>query len=176
MSKKLATGLYDKVFTEGNHHAVEQDPSLLAHTERLQDHTGARLLSQHLNKLIERALTSKSKTDQVELTNFLIRIIEKNTRGDVVQQSDFVTNSRLKELARGVQAYSDTQTRRPGIPLSHSELLTNASNYHRIGRELKREIESANQIDILIAFINCQGFVLHSKHYRILLLEEAVYG
>lgn len=160
MSKKLATGLYDKVFTEGNHRAVEQDPSLLAHTEKLQDHTGAKLLSQHLNKLIERALTSKSETDQVELTNHLIRIIEKNTRGDVVQQSDFVTNSRLKELARGVQAHADTQTRRPGIPLSHSELLTNSSNDYRIGHELKREIESANQIDILIAFIKWSGLRL----------------
>ncbi|MCY4672608.1 MAG: DUF3427 domain-containing protein [Bacteroidetes bacterium] len=160
MPEKLTTGLYDKVFTEGNHDVVEEDPSLRAHTERLQNHTGARLLSQHLNKLIERALTGQHTKAQVELTNHLIRIIEKNTRGDVVQQSDFVTNTRLKELVRGIQAHTKTQTPRPGIPLSHSELLTNASNDHRIGYELKREIESADQIDVLVAFIKWSGLRL----------------
>ena len=160
MPTKLVPGLYDKVFTEGNHHVVEKDPSLRAHTEKLQNRTGVRLLSQHLNKLIERALTDQSEKNRVELANELIQIIEKNTRGRVVQQSDFVTNTRLKELAQGVQAHADTQTRRPGIPLSSSELLTNASNDYRIGYELKREIESADRIDILVAFVKWSGLRL----------------
>ncbi len=160
MPKKLTAGLYDKVYTEGDHYVVEEDPLLRAYTEELQNHTGVRLLSQHLNKLIERALTGQHTEAQVELTNHLIRIIEKSPRGDVVQQSDFVTNTRLKELVRGIQAHTKTQTRRPEIPLSHSELLTNASNDHRIGYELKREIESADQIDVLVAFIKWSGLRL----------------
>ncbi len=160
MPKKLTTGLYDKVLTEGDHYVVEGDPLLRAYTEELQNHTGVRLLSQHLNKLIERALTGQHTEAQVELTNHLIRIIEESPRGDVVQQSDFVTNTRLKELVRGIQAHTKTQTRRPEIPLSHSELLTNASNDHRIGYELKREIESADQIDVLVAFIKWSGLRL----------------
>ncbi|MYJ56108.1 MAG: DUF3427 domain-containing protein [Rhodothermaceae bacterium] len=160
MPKKLVPGLYDKVFTEGNQHAVEGDPSLRVHTDKLQNHTGVRLLSQHLNQIIERALAGQSEKDRVELANDLIRIIEKNTRDGVVQQSDFVTNTWLKELSEGVQAHVNTQTRRPGIPLSHSELLTNAPSDHRIGYELKREIESANRIDILVAFIKWSGLRL----------------
>ncbi|MXY08674.1 MAG: DUF3427 domain-containing protein [Rhodothermaceae bacterium] len=160
MPKKLTAGLYDKAFTEGNQHAVEKDPSLRAHTDKLQNHTGVRLLSQHLNQLIERALAGQSEENRVELANDLIRIIEKKTRGSVAQQSDFVTNAWLKELARGVQAHTNTQTIRPGIPLSHSELLTNAPSDHRIGYELKREIESADRIDILIAFIKWSGLRL----------------
>ena len=160
MPKKLVPGLYDKVFTEGNQHAVEKDPSLRAHTEELQNHTGVRLLSQHLNQLIERALVDQSEEDRIELANELIQIIEKNTRGSVAQPSDFVTNTWLKELAQGIQAHVDTQTRRPGIPLSHSELLTNAPSDHSIGYELKREIESADRIDILIAFIKWSGLRL----------------
>ena len=71
-----------------------------------------------------------------------------------------MTNTWLKELTEGVQAHVDTHTRRPGIPLSHSELLTNAPSDHRIGYELKREIESADRIDILVAFIKWSGLRL----------------
>ena len=118
MPKKLTTGLYDKVFTEGNHNAVEGDPSLRAHTDKLQNHAGVRLLSQHLNQLIERALAGQPEKDRVELANDLIRIIEKNTRDGVVQQSDFVTNTRLKELAR-----------RRSIPHKHTNQTTGDTTF-----------------------------------------------
>lgn len=160
MSDKLEPGLYDVVVTEKFSQAIEKDPLLHAHTDPLKDDTGDRLLSQHLNKLIECALTNqKTEEEKLELTNRLIQVIVQYAPASV-QESDFATNRLLKELTRTISIGKNTQTRRPGIPLSHSELLTNASNDHRIGRELKREIESADQIDILVAFIKWSGLQL----------------
>ena len=157
MPENLKPGLYDVVLSERFSQTIEKDPSLQAHKDPLKDDTGVRLLSQHLNKLIERALTDqKTAKKQIELTNHLIQIIIQYTP-DLVKESDFATTELLKELTRGI---SITPTRRPGIPLSHSELLTNASNDHRIGHELKREIESADEIDILVAFIRWSGLQL----------------
>lgn len=160
MPENLEPGLYDVVLSERFSQAIEKDPSLQAHTDSLEDDSGVRLLSQYLNKLIERTLTDqKTAKEQIELTNRLIRIIAQYAP-DLVRESDFATIDLLKELTRGVSTDKNVRTRRPGIPLSHSELLTNASNDHRIGHELKREIESADEIDILVAFIRWSGLQL----------------
>ncbi len=160
MPENLKPGLYDVVLSEIFSQAIEKDPSLQAHKDPLEDDTGVRLLSQHLNKLIERALTDqKTANEQIELTNRLIRIIVQYAP-DLVQESDFATSDLLKELTRRISIGASTPTRRPRIPLSHSELLTNALNDYRIGHELKREIESANEIDILVAFIRWSGLQL----------------
>ncbi len=157
MPENLEPGLYDVVLSERFSQAIEKDPSLQAHKDSLGDDTGVRLLSQYLNKLIERTLADqKTAQEQIELTNRLIQIIVQYAP-DLVQESDFATSDLLKELTRGVSIDEKVRTRRPGIPLSHSELLTNASNDHRIGYELKREIESADEIDILVAFIRWSG-------------------
>ena len=160
MPENLKPGLYDVVLSERFSQAIEKNPSLQAFIDPLENDTGIRLLSQHLNKLIERALTGqKTAKEQIELTNRLIQIIAQYAP-DLVQESDSATSDLLKELAQGISIGPDTPTRRPGIPLSHSELLTNASNDHRIGHELKREIESADEIDILVSFIRWSGFRL----------------
>ncbi|MCY4158792.1 MAG: DUF3427 domain-containing protein [Bacteroidetes bacterium] len=160
MSKRLVAGLYDKVYTEGNQRVVQKNPSLKAFTKQLENQNAGRLLSQHLNKLIERVLGGIPEKNHVELTNHLIQIIAENTSHHLIQKSDFVTGERLEELVEGAQAISNVPTKRPSIPLSHSELLTNTDSDYRIGRELKREIGSADRIDILIAFIKWSGFRL----------------
>ncbi|MXW14669.1 MAG: DUF3427 domain-containing protein [Rhodothermaceae bacterium] len=160
MPENPEPGLYDVVLSERFSQAIEKNPSLQAYIDPLEDDTGVRLLSQHLNKLIERALIGqKTARDQIALTNRLIQIIARYAPG-LVQESDSATSDLLKELTTRISIGPNAPTRRPGIPLSHSELLTNASNDHRIGHELKREIESANEIDILVSFIRWSGFQL----------------
>lgn len=160
MTGKLVPGLYDVVITNKIQQSIEKDPSILAIKDELTDDTGVRLLSRHLLNLIERALTDlKTEEEQIELTNHLVQVIVQYAP-DLVQKSDSVRNALLKELKRRGPFRTEAQTPRPGIPLSHSELLTNASNDHRIGHELKREIESADQIDILVAFIKWSGLNL----------------
>ena len=160
MPENLEPGLYDVVLSERFSQAIKNDPSLLAYKDPLENDSGVRLLSQYLNKLIERALTGqKTAKEQIELTNHLIQIIAQYAP-ELVQESDSATSDLLKELTQRISISAKTPTRRPQIPLSHSELLTNASNDHRIGHELKREIESANEIDILVSFIRWSGFQL----------------
>ena len=160
MEKKLLSGLYEKVITKGDQEAIDGDRSVLAYRKNLKDHIGARLLSHHLYQLIQRAFEGQSEKDRIELTNLIIQVLNENTKDGVMSPSDFVTESRLEEIVRGVQAIKGKQTRRPGISLSQSKLLTNSNGDYRIGHELKREIESANQIDLLISFIKMTGFRL----------------
>ncbi len=55
---------------------------------------------------------------------------------------------------------NDTEIPRPGIPLSTSALLVNGRDEHNIGHELRRELASADAVDLICAFIRWQGLRL----------------
>jgi hypothetical protein len=67
---------------------------------------------------------------------------------------------------------------RPGVPLTASALLVNAHQEHRIGVELQRELDSADQVDLLCSFLKftglrvvasaLQGFLLRGGRLRVL--------
>ena len=54
----------------------------------------------------------------------------------------------------------------PGIPLSQSDLLVNARGEPRIGSVIEREIESADRIDLIVAFIRWSGLRLVEERLR----------
>jgi HKD family nuclease len=67
---------------------------------------------------------------------------------------------------------------RPGVPLTASALLVNAHQEHRIGVELQRELDSADQVDLLCSFLKftglrvvssaLQGFLVRGGRLRVL--------
>lgn len=90
-----------------------------------------------------------------------------------------LTNALLEELdQRGAAAAADEQVvspaevltavlapllpgqeppGRPAIPLSENDLLVNSRDEPAIGHELQRELQSADRVDILIAFVKWYG-------------------
>jgi hypothetical protein len=62
--------------------------------------------------------------------------------------------------------FRDTPPTQPGIPLSQSDLLVNATGEPRVGPMLQSEIESADRIDVLIAFIRWSGLRLVEPKLR----------
>ncbi len=55
---------------------------------------------------------------------------------------------------------SEVFPERPGIPLSQSDLLVNARDERGVGAEIKKEIASADRIDLVCSFIKWAGFRL----------------
>lgn len=122
-------------------------------------------LARHLAALTRRALRAvRGESDavrlarQVEIVNRLADLI-----GDLVPEA--AAPEELVEAAEellGIARNKDVagQVRfppRPVIPLTGSALLVNGRGQPEIGHELKRELASANRVDLLCAFVKWNG-------------------
>ena len=113
-------------------------------------------LRQHLDNLLERVLRtiphSQKLEKQLEITNQLVETLIE-AAPTVVGPEDKATMQLLEALIRRSVLPGLQSPQHPGIPLSHSALLVNARGEHRIGHEIKTEIQSADRIDLLCSFI-----------------------
>ncbi len=92
------------------------------------------------------------KSERLELVNRLL--------GDIAASPDFVV-APARQLQRlsppagpGISTYDNV---RPTTPLSEAALLTNTRGEPNLNAELKAEIDTADQVDLLCAFVKWHG-------------------
>ncbi len=122
---------------------------------------GPTRLSRHLAGVIERALRElrDDPTAQAALINSVIGASAANADREALQLIapprvlDGIKRApeRLGDLPRAIPA--------PTVPLSMSDLLANAEGQPNIGSELRLELESADSVDLLCAFVIWSGVV-----------------
>ncbi|MEV4225371.1 DUF3427 domain-containing protein [Nonomuraea sp. NPDC049725] len=134
-------------------------------------------LARHLAALTRRALRSvRGESDtvrlarQVEIVNRIADLIgelvpEAASPEELVEAAD-----ELLGIARGRDAGGRVRfPARPVVPLTGSALLVNGRGQPEIGHELKRELASADHVDLLCAFVKWNGVrVLAEEIYEFL--------
>ena len=163
---ELPPGLYEQLVTQGVERRLRLIPGEQVDRAGLDAADAHDVLGRHLSILVNRALRSAGGTDlasierQVQLANEIARAVEAlaPTMGD---DDDLVapTNDVLMALATPdkLPAGSARFPDRPEVPLSSSALLVNARDQPRIGTEVQRELASADQVDLLCAFVKWHG-------------------
>jgi HKD family nuclease len=129
------------------------------------------VLTRHIAELVKRALRTTGGSDaaaisrQVELANRIVAAIGE-LAPDTATSADAITEPAQTLLAvaepRSVPGQV-TFPDRPATPLSTSALLVNGRGQPRIGYEVARELASANDVDLLCAFIKWQGLRVLEK-------------
>jgi superfamily II DNA or RNA helicase len=183
MPVALAPGLYDLPLTEELRRLIEENDDLLrATTATLDPADSNELLSRHVAGIVRTMLMTipekERLTRQVEVCNQLLAILRSavaqtpvaqtlpSVRPSRAERHDLVTPAtRLTSLFKPTP-FRDTPPTEPAIPLSQSDLLVNATGEPRVGPMLQSEIESADRIDILIAFIRWSGLRLVEPKLR----------
>ncbi|MCP3935378.1 MAG: DEAD/DEAH box helicase family protein, partial [Actinomycetia bacterium] len=120
---------------------------------------------------IGRALTSTPSDDRAEtalaLAHDVIRTIERH-KPDLIG-SDAQLDEPIRRLA-AIEPLAPTgeaiRTRRPLTPLRDTVLMTNARDQPAVGREIEAEIDSADGIDVVLAFIRWTGIRSLLPHLR----------
>lgn len=143
-------GLYESLVTRDL--AARLDRSDLLHTLREVDEADQPdVLARHLAEALRRRLPNKP-ADRIRVVNELL---------DVLAEPDEEPLAPIRQLLRlappegpGVRAITTT---RPSTPLSDVALLTNAPGEPGLGHEIKAEIQSADRIDLLCAFVQWHG-------------------
>ena len=149
MSAPLPDGLYESVITpriqrrldvtDRAHTIVDLDPTL-----------APEILGRHIGDTVRRHLESLDADKRLAFVERLIDVID--------SEDDLAGNS----LLQAIYPTGRAQPRRPSTPLSEGALLTNARDEPGLGNELALEMESADEVDLLCAFVKFTGVTVLS--------------
>lgn len=162
-------GLHETLITERLQHRLADVGDLEPETRLVDPADQPHVLARHVYEATVRRLRDlRDPAQRVELVNRLT--------ADLAQSGDRVIHppDQLLRLAPppgpGVITYEPV---RPSTPLSDSALLTNAKDEPSLGAELKSEIDTADQVDLLCAFVKWYGLRLLEPELRRLQRRQA---
>lgn len=153
---QLPTGIHESLVTSNLRAALEREADREVVVTKVDDADQAHVLTRHLTQALYRRLASiKDPVKRLEAANELLRVIE--TPEDVVVDPASILASLRPAPGPGKPA---RWSRRPKTPLNDAALLTNAYGEPSLASELRAEIDSADSIDLLCAFVMWHGLRL----------------
>ena len=151
--EELPEGLYESLLTSRLGRRLESSADLEPVLRLVDLAEQPDVLARHVRDAAQRALSSqRDPVKRVELVNAVLGLLE--------QTDDQATGDprQLLSLNRAVApGITLSSTIRPAIPLSDAALLTNAPNEPSLGAEIRAELETADQVDLLCAFVKWHG-------------------
>ena len=149
MIDQPALGLYETVHTTEVERRFARGLGLDPHYESIPKSDIPAVLARHVSTVVERELIGKEPEVQQATANEILA--KYGTEADVLVELD-----RLVALYRDGE-FRGRRHRRPYTPLSETTLLTNSPGEPSLSFELKTELVSADQVDLLCAFIRFAG-------------------
>ncbi|WP_305884646.1 DUF3427 domain-containing protein [Paenarthrobacter sp. A20] len=148
----MPEGLYELLHTTEVAANLEQVPELQASVTKVDENDTPDILSRYVADAVRNALANARPEERVALANRLLAEIQTVIRITPGPQQ-------LLSLHRP-DALKRRQLRRPSTKLSDSALLTNNRDEPNLAAELRTEIESADTVDLLCAFVRWTGLRL----------------
>lgn len=152
---EIPVGIYESLLTNELASRLNDSEGVRYETADVQDGEEPQQLTTHLTGVIRHALESKkSASERVELARKLIAVL-----GDEYRASAPRAEANLAALTevRALGGPLSAPFHRPESPLSAAALLTNSSHEPSLGAELRAELDSADRVDLLCAFVKWHG-------------------
>lgn len=156
----LPPGLYEALVTNGLAKAIQTFGDLAITSPVIEAESPLRL-SDHLRRIAERVLSESGyggdQGAQTRLVNRLLELLHRQgeTTADDVADPPRLLHAILNRQSVGLG--TPAAPARPSIPLSDDSLLVNARSEPKLATELRHEIQSADRIDLLCAFVVWTG-------------------
>ncbi|GGC42934.1 type III restriction-modification system restriction subunit Res [Parapedobacter defluvii] len=172
----MELGIYEQLITTmlRSRLAVLDDRKYYISETEIDKEESARLLAQHLSWAIQRALTmiKADVTKQIEIANQIVLLLKAEIdkyehEQDLVDASGQVLKAVFDRLN---SHYPNLDLRlkeiMPYTRLTHSELFTGGNVGLALDSELKKEIASADRVDLLVSFIKWKAVVILREAFR----------
>lgn len=166
----LRPGIYEQLIDRRLAQELDQLPENQKATAMLDQADASSVLSQYVANVVRKALErmhdSKSELlDQIALVNQLVAMVGKVAEEDIdgisvddrAQQLLSLIGEKDPRIALGKSA---KDVIRPETSLAQSSLFTGAVHEPQMFSELKKEIASADRIDMLVSFVKWSGLRL----------------
>jgi superfamily II DNA or RNA helicase len=156
-------GLYDTLITEALSATIATlDRSLVPIKNELRAAEAPDRISLHIARLVARAIGTLDENNRAKaglaLARHLVAEIHRAvTQAEVEADQLIETGEVLQAIARRNPDGTPETVAGPLIPLLDTTLLTNAPGEPRVGSQLATEIESADAIAIVMAFVRYSG-------------------
>jgi superfamily II DNA or RNA helicase len=151
-AERLPEGLYELINTDALGKQLSSEAELQPVFAEISDEDTPDILSRHVADAVRNALVAARPAERVALANKLLQ--------------ELSTTDRIAPGPTQLQSLHSPDTlkrrnlRRPTTKLSDSALLTNSKDDPNLAAELRTEIESANTVDLLCAFVRWTGLRL----------------
>ncbi|MFC6880297.1 MULTISPECIES: DUF3427 domain-containing protein [Actinomadura] len=173
---ELAPGVFETVVTNEMQRRLRAVEGDLVHRGSLESLDAEEMLVRHVARLVRRALRVAGEDGdkdeivqrQVEAANTISEAIIAAVPGSALPD-DLLAQDHDVLLAIASGRQPDGQVffpQRPEIPLSSSALLVNGREQPQIGREVAKELASADRVDLLCAFVKWHGLRLIENPLR----------
>lgn len=160
--EELPPGLYEQLLTR----RLDRARDMLQERARIRPLAaveGPHYLAEHVAQALTRALRAPGigadPQRQVELCNAVLDLVARRVPAAVEQADDPVARAALLLAILDHQAplAPDWRPRRPETPLAQDALFVHAPHEPNLAAELAAELESADQVDLICAFIVWSG-------------------
>ncbi|WP_296395398.1 DEAD/DEAH box helicase family protein [Williamsia sp.] len=145
MTEPLPDGLYESVLSHRLDELLSKQEST-AEFEPLGD-DASHVLSRHIGAAVQRHLSGGSAENRLVRANEVLAMLD-DAASDVVVRLDSL---------QSIHAPDAPALARPQTPLADVTLLTNARGEPNMAGEIAKELASADQVDLLCAFIRFAG-------------------
>ena len=162
----MKPGLYEQIINNEMSGELEKIPADRKHQEKVDSAEASRVLSAYVAELLQRKMDSIYETsgdnalsDQIEYINKVISVVDAETKDQIMvgssgEQLLSVMSDKDERLLLGKKASDIT---RPETSMAFSSLFTGAVREPQMLNEIKKEIASADRIDMLVSFIKWSG-------------------
>ena len=154
----MEPGVYDELLTARLHQLLNANPELVSDLKDVDEADQPLAIARHLAGLIEGALR-RTRTADARIA--MVRdILSALPDPEVLQEALHETGpDRIKRLEAVMPAgiIDSSLYIRPATPFSETALMTNARDEPTLAAELRAELASADQVDLLCAFVKWQG-------------------
>lgn len=173
----LYPGLYEQVINNALNRELAEIPEARKSTAPIDTAEAAKVLAQYLTDVVQKGLENVQDNGggieaQIQLANQIVTTIQNTT-----QEADFAAlgvDQRAEQLLALLQqndprlatGKSAKDLDRPETSIAQSSLFTGAIHEPQMYTELKKEIVSADRIDMLVSFIKWSGLRLIMDELR----------
>ncbi len=169
-SMKLKRGLYEQIINQYFQFNLKKEvESIKIKKERMGNNDSIKNLSDYISNVTYKALEQLKKTNtinpQIELINKMIKSIvestnDQNFKDYLISEEAEMLFTVLDNISQKDENSNFKQISRSTTPYSQNSLLTGAEEDPELLNELKKEITSANRVDMLVSFIKWSGLIL----------------
>lgn len=166
----LKQGLYEQVINKRIRQNLDVAVDMLKWTEPIDSGEASRVLARYISEVIEKGLNlvrdqGGDLRAQIDLVNKVVSTIAEKTGETFIDALS--VDMRAEQLIALLDKYNNIYALneregivRPKSSISQSSLFTGALHEPSMYSELKKEIESCDQIDMLVSFIKWSGLRL----------------
>lgn len=151
---QLAPGVYEQLVTRAVGERLRDNVTVCADVVDVPGDGVVGPLTQHISQLVEHALSAAGSTDRLAIAERVIAALGDDYAADQMASDGAVRQ--LREVRQRAQLNQQARER-PETLFSDVALITNATGEPSIGAEIRAELDSADRVDLLCAFVKWQG-------------------